>query len=73
MFHKNNKNSSLTTSKLDPFGGLLPVTFNVKIMKNMMEDSEFQQFYNTYIIKEKEQQHVWICKPGENANRGRGI
>lgn len=37
----------------------------------MAEDSHFKKLVDAQ--KRSGVQEVWICKPGENANRGRGI
>jgi hypothetical protein len=50
----------------DPFD-VLPVTFHVKAAK----DSEHEKF-KSYLNK-IESKSMWIIKPGENTNCGRGI
>lgn len=48
---------------------ILPVTYNVTASKNLAEDREFSELSRRF----GHQKAIWICKPGENANRGRGI
>jgi tubulin--tyrosine ligase len=55
---------------------VLPVTFHVKEGE---DDPEFKRFANYYQTFQKEAEsdptksNVWIIKPGENSNRGKGI
>lgn len=44
----------------------LPLTFNIKTQKEMSN-------YEEFTVMQKESQAIWIVKPGENSNRGRGI
>jgi hypothetical protein len=53
--------------KKNIFGKYLPVTLNLETSKNMSENAEFNE------LKEKKEKQIWICKPGEYANRGKGI
>lgn len=48
---------------------ILPVTYNITASKNLAEDREFTELHRRF----SHQKAIWICKPGENANRGRGI
>jgi hypothetical protein len=57
--------------KKNIFGKYLPVTVNLLITKNMAENPDFEELKSKYSSLDKKQ--IWICKPGENANRGRGI
>lgn len=55
---------------LHPFN-ILPLTFHVKNGKN---DENFLSFKAAYKeILEKNDEKLWIVKPGENTNRGKGI
>ena len=53
--------------KGDPFQ-ILPVTYNITASKNLGGDPTFLEL-STYHCEPG----TWICKPGENANRGKGI
>ena len=42
----------------------------------MLENKKFKELYDKYAIPNSPSPHhkqIWICKPGENANRGKGI
>lgn len=47
--------------------GFLPKSYNLKAEVDMSECKEFER------MKEIEGEPIWICKPGENSNRGNGI
>ena len=47
--------------------GFMPKTYNLKAEKDMSGCKEFER------MKEMEGEPIWICKPGENSNRGNGI
>jgi len=49
---------------------ILPITYSLSTERNMAANFQFKQIMNKYHNKNP---GVWICKPGENANRGRGI
>jgi len=53
----------------DPFK-VLPITFHIKEGKN---DKEYQKFIEEYEKNKEHTENIWIIKPGENTNRGRGI
>ena len=46
----------------------LPVTYMISACKNLNEDNQWEELYRFF-----QHEHCWICKPGENANRGKGI
>ena len=48
----------------------LPVTFHIKDGLNEPSFEEFKQYYERNITNDV---NMWIIKPGENSNRGRGI
>lgn len=49
----------------------LPVTFHVKSGEN---DNSFKQFQTSFEeFSERKNEKIWIVKPGENTNRGKGI
>lgn len=50
---------------------MIPRTFHVK----SAADPEFQRFRQIFMAKSKKSSagNVWIVKPGENSNRGKGI
>ena len=50
---------------LDPFKNM-PESFNVLTSANMSESRELE-------VISKSTHKIWICKPGQNSNRGRGI
>lgn len=59
----------------DPFM-YLPVTYSIKSGKFLEKDIEFIELYGKYSNQNNrfyKDKNTWICKPGENANRGRGI
>jgi hypothetical protein len=66
---KNNKGNP-RRQLYDPFGGFLPVTYNLTTQRNMLDDPQFVELLERF---ELDKAAIWICKPGENANRGRGI
>ena len=40
----------------------------------MGEDPDFQELVQKYSLPlDNANKQIWICKPGENANRGKGI
>eukprot|EP00933_Yihiella_yeosuensis_P050700 TRINITY_DN48498_c0_g1_i1.p1 TRINITY_DN48498_c0_g1~~TRINITY_DN48498_c0_g1_i1.p1 ORF type:complete len:775 (-),score=100.73 TRINITY_DN48498_c0_g1_i1:113-2227(-) len=54
----------------DPFGAI-PLTF---VIRQGTEDEEYAEWLRTYNeISETHGQQVWLIKPGERANQGRGI
>jgi len=53
----------------DPFE-VLPLTFHIKEGK---DDKEYQKFLEAYKELESKGESIWIIKPGENSNRGKGI
>ena len=48
---------------------ILPVTYNIVASKNMSNDYAFSELLKRF----GSEKSIWICKPGENANRGKGI
>jgi len=49
----------------------IPMTFHIR---KGLEDPEYQSFLHYFhAIKEKTGQKLWIVKPGERSNRGKGI
>lgn len=56
-------------SGLEPFD-YIPVTFHVKSLKDDSLDRFKLEFSR---IEEKTREKLWIVKPGENTNRGKGI
>ena len=78
-FHLSNKkalfvnmNSYYRALGLDPFEVAIPLTFHIKSGANDPEFLKFLNFYKNY-EQSKENQNIWIIKPGENTNRGVGI
>jgi len=62
--------------KFDPFGRVLPITYNITTQQRMLDNKKFKELYDKYAIPNSPSPHhkqIWICKPGENANRGKGI
>lgn len=56
-------------SGLEPFD-YLPLTFHIK----SLSEENFSKFKSEFSeIQEKQGEKVWIVKPGENTNRGKGI
>ena len=56
-------------SGLDPFD-YIPLTYHIK----SLSDENFSKFKSEFNeIQEKFTEKVWIVKPGENTNRGKGI
>lgn len=53
----------------DPFD-VLPLTFHIKEGR---EDKEYTKFKAAYDELREKGESVWIVKPGENSNRGKGI
>lgn len=54
----------------------MPLTFRMNIDKKAGTNGNagYQKFTKAFDeLQEKEGQSVWIVKPGENSNRGRGI
>ena len=49
---------------------LLPITYSLTTQPKMAANYKFKKILDKYTNKK---QITWICKPGENANRGRGI
>lgn len=68
LFH--NLNNFMKMQNRDIFE-FIPVTFHV----NGKKDQEYQQFMEMYrgLEIDKKTENVWIIKPGENSNRGKGI
>eukprot|EP01022_Parablepharisma_sp_SALTPOND_P019602 TRINITY_DN337_c0_g1_i1.p1 TRINITY_DN337_c0_g1~~TRINITY_DN337_c0_g1_i1.p1 ORF type:complete len:1075 (+),score=98.46 TRINITY_DN337_c0_g1_i1:2250-5474(+) len=54
----------------DPFDAM-PLTFHIKEGKGDKEYSKFLEAYHA--LEGQHMENVWIIKPGENSNRGRGI
>ena len=50
-------------AKRDPFE-FMPETYNVTTDKDMS---------NNHVLSKLDSESIWIVKPGENSNRGRGI
>lgn len=77
-FHLANKKALFINMKMyyetigvDPFS-VIPVTFHIK---EGLYDASFKQFKRTYdqLALDSTIKNVWIVKPGENSNQGRGI
>jgi tubulin--tyrosine ligase len=60
-----------TARGLNPFD-FLPLSYHVK---NGINDIEFHSFQERFEQNKKNSrcQNIWIVKPGENTNQGRGI
>lgn len=57
--------------KMDPYD-VIPITFHIQ----SINDQEYKRFEESFFSKQsnnKNDQNVWIIKPGENSNRGNGI
>ena len=52
-------------------GQILPISYNIKKKTANMSDNE--QFIELVEKHTEGKEWIWICKPGENANRGKGI
>jgi len=53
----------------NPFD-FIPLTFHIK---EGIGDKEYEKFSEAYHKLEESNENVWIIKPGENSNRGKGI
>ena len=51
-------------------GTILPITINIETTFNMNDNEQFRNLTKMY---SDQADQIWICKPGENANRGYGI
>jgi tubulin---tyrosine ligase len=49
----------------------IPLTFHVKSLVNDIGFIEFQDYYNR--VLSTDDKNIWIIKPGEDTNRGKGI
>lgn len=54
--------------KEDPYK-YFPESYNIKTLKDMSSHPVFKRIQEQMRSKNS----IWICKPGENSNRGRGI
>mmetsp|Transcript_34251 Transcript_34251/g.52518 ORF Transcript_34251/g.52518 Transcript_34251/m.52518 type:complete len:121 (+) Transcript_34251:2792-3154(+) len=54
----------------NPFD-ILPETYLVSTQRDMSANPEFNDLLKRYLDSNEPQ--IWICKPGQNSNRGRGI
>ncbi|CDW91004.1 tubulin-tyrosine ligase family protein [Stylonychia lemnae] len=55
---------------------IMPWTFKIELYeKNILQNKQFIKFKKSFLDQESQnpQNNLWILKPGENSNRGKGI
>ena len=59
-------------SKGEDYSDNIPLTFLIEGGKSSKSFSDFRQYYNL-MAPNVDEDNKWICKPGENSNRGQNI